>query len=193
MSKKKLPKLYRRKWLNTSQGSGYIIVEANVTKTDWGKRKGGTEVDGSIEFKDCHRQINLEFYYHNQTTYNERLKKIAKLKDSIEALEAFMLANPPLDPPVKVKEEKTKLESVEIPGLGIVHVPVKAKPKKKAPKKPVEAPPELLLTERHPDPPSLRGELTGPLAKPSIIEIGPTRLSPTPNWAQFVQGGHKPK
>lgn len=169
MSKKKLPKLFRRRWLNKETGTAYSIIDAEVTLIDWGKKKGGTEVSASLDLKDCTRQISLEFYYYTQKEYKQRLTKIAGLKKDIEDLEAFMLANPPIEPSV---------EEVE---------PVKGtKAKKKAPRKPVEPLSELLLTERHPDPPSLRGELTTPLKQPKVIDIGPVRLKPVPLVSQML-------
>jgi hypothetical protein len=161
MSKKKFPKLFRRRWLNRDKGSAYVFVDAQVSLIDWGRRKGGTEVDATLELKDCNRQICLEFYYHSEKTYKQRLKKIADLKKDIEDLEAFMIANPPTKAPEK-EEEKV----------------VKQTKAKKAPRKPVEPLPELLLTERHPDPPSLTGTSVEPLRKPKIIDIGPVKLTP---------------
>jgi hypothetical protein len=103
MSKKKLPKLFRRKWLNKDKGSAYIIIDAEVEKQDWGKKKGSLNVDASIEIKDCHRQSELEFHYYDEQQYKARLKKIKLFIESLQDLEKFMKANPPVI--VREKEE----------------------------------------------------------------------------------------
>jgi hypothetical protein len=147
MSKSKFPKLYRRKWLNGDKGSAYIIVDASVEAIDYGKRKGGTEVSASVDIKDCHRQCSLEFYYYNPKQYQQRLKKIRLYIQTLQDLEAFMVANPPQEAPAKE--------------------PVKEVEAEKAPEKPVEPLPELLLTEKVSEAPA------------SIIDVGKVKLRPT--------------
>lgn len=158
MSRTKLPKLYKRTWLNSDRGTAYCVIEAEVEKVTYGKRKGGTDCCATFEIKDCNRQASIEFYYYNAKDYQKRLTKIRRLIDNLEELEAFMRANPPLPPPDKVNETKAK---------------------KKAPRKPVEPLPELLLTERRPDPASLNGSTEKPLRKASVIDIAPVTLRPT--------------
>jgi hypothetical protein len=159
MSKKKLPKLYRRTWLNKGEGTAYIVIDAEVETIDYGKRKGGTEVSATLDLKDCNRQICLEFWYNGQKEYKERLAKIALLKKQVDDLQNFMLANPPTEPP---KEEK-KVEEVG------------AKKNKEVVGPTSKASEELPLTELR-VPEFLAN--SGILEEKNVIDIGTVRLSP---------------
>lgn len=95
MEKTKLPKHYKRTWLN-EEGSGYIITEASVCK-HWSSKGKGIDrfyIDADVEIKDCNRQINLEFYCNNKEQYEKRLVKLQLMIDQLEEVKAFMLANP---------------------------------------------------------------------------------------------------
>jgi acetone carboxylase gamma subunit len=95
MAKTKLPKIYKRKWLNTDRGTAYVVIDAEVEK-GYGKYKNNLNVDAGLEIKDCNRQVHIEFYYHNERSYKQRLRKIRLFIDILLELEAFMKANPPV-------------------------------------------------------------------------------------------------
>lgn len=91
MPKKKLPKLYKRKWLNEKQGTALIEVDFNVEEQS---SSGNLTNWGYIVLKDCTRQCSLEFDYYDEAGYKQRLKKIRLLKALITEAEEFMVANP---------------------------------------------------------------------------------------------------
>lgn len=114
MAKEKLPKLFRRKWLNNDKGSAYIIVDASVEK-HWDKKyPEDRSVDAGIEIKDCYKQSNLEFNYYDEQDYQRRLKKIRLYIETLEELEAFMKANPPINNHSKKKKKNKEVDPISI-------------------------------------------------------------------------------
>lgn len=108
MVKTKLPKLFSRKWLNNDEGTAYVVLYAEV-EGGYRKHKEDRSVNASVEIKDCNRQITLDFYYYCGKEYKKRLNKIRLLIETLEKLEAFMKANPPVFTPRKNKERAANL------------------------------------------------------------------------------------
>lgn len=69
---------YKRAWLNPSKG---------LASADYGYTKWNSEaVDALFTIRDCTRTISLDFNYVNSKEHKE---KIAKLDKLVELLEAF--------------------------------------------------------------------------------------------------------
>lgn len=113
MPKEKLPKLYRRKWINKRKGTAYIVTSANM-HSGW-RDKTTRHADAEIEIKDCFKQMTLEFYYNNEKQYKQRLKKIDLLTRELMVLKQFMLDNPPVAEKKKAKDKETKTDGESIP------------------------------------------------------------------------------
>lgn len=104
MSKRKEKKLYKRKWLNDTDGTAYIVIDMSTeTLTD-----GSTSLYGVLEIKDCNRQAAIEFWCDGEKDFKLRLKKLARIRKAVNELEAFMLANPPRKAPKKPKSSDPK-------------------------------------------------------------------------------------
>lgn len=106
MSKKKLPSINHRVWLNNKEGSAYVYLHGRVDD-GYGVYEDDRTAYITLEIKDCNRQCQLEFWYDNKAEYKERLAKLKRLRDEIDALEKFMLDNPPIRAP---RKKKTKLK-----------------------------------------------------------------------------------
>ena len=96
MPKKKLPELYRRKWLNKDEGTAYINTNAKVNASFDDSYPEDRSVDAGFELKDCYRQCAIELYYHNDKTYERMKNKLRLIIEELEQLEQFMLDNPPV-------------------------------------------------------------------------------------------------
>jgi hypothetical protein len=109
MAEKKLPKIYRRQWLNKDEGSGYIIIEAEVER-HWNAEKHpeARHLSANVEIKDCNRQINLDFWANDEKEYKQRLKKMRQLIETLEEFEKFLIENPVVDK-TKAKKKKKKV------------------------------------------------------------------------------------
>jgi hypothetical protein len=113
MDKEKLPKLYKREWLNEDEGSAYFIIEAGVDE-HW-KWEDAVTLDASLQIKDCNRQIELEFYAGDEEEYRKRINKINLLIGALEELRQFMLDNPAKNGTIKKKKkEEDKVEVLNL-------------------------------------------------------------------------------
>jgi hypothetical protein len=102
--KTKLPKIYKRSFLNKESGMAAIQLEAEVEQY---KEGGIRTLSAYLTISDCNRQICLDFWANNKKHYKKRLRKLRKIRKMLNDLEAFMLANPPK------KADKKKEETVK--------------------------------------------------------------------------------
>jgi hypothetical protein len=109
MEKDELPKLYKRDWLNEDEGSAYIIIDASLAE-DW-KTTDGRQLEASVQFKDCNRQIDLEFSPWKAEDNDKYLRKLQLIIDRLEELKAFMVANPTIDG--KIKKDRKAANPVQ--------------------------------------------------------------------------------
>lgn len=105
MAKEKLPKIYKRRWLNRSEGSAYIIIAGEVES--WSK-SGSTSLNLDVEIKDCTRQCSLEFWANDVAQWKERIAKMDGLIKSLQEARAFLEANPPKKGKSKKKDDTPK-------------------------------------------------------------------------------------
>lgn len=84
---------YKREWLNEGEGTAYVVLNS-TTYSD------GKSVDVDVEIKDCHRQVNLDFWFGDD---DERKVKLAKMDRLLVILQEArsIIANHPL----KAKDE----------------------------------------------------------------------------------------
>jgi hypothetical protein len=87
------------------------MIDASVEKGYGEDYKNDRHVDATFEIKDCNRQASIDFYYHNDRGYKQRLKKIRDMIEALEDLERFMKANPPVRAPKKKKEDSSAEDS----------------------------------------------------------------------------------
>lgn len=132
MSKKKLPSIYRRKWLNKKEGTAYINVQADV-EGGYGKDDKDTILSAYVEFKDCTRQCSLEFYAYDQQEFKERMAKLDLIINELNILREFMVANPPsrvsrkrakgieIHPDITATAKETEEETKDEPQQPTVH------------------------------------------------------------------------
>lgn len=83
-----IEKLYKREWLNDDEGTAYIVLSGE--KCDTSKY-----IDASIEIKDCFKQINLDFDYHDEESKNKRITKIDSFIDYLQEVKGFIVRNDP--------------------------------------------------------------------------------------------------
>lgn len=96
--KPKLPKLYKRRWINKGEGTAYVVIDAKVEgHWDEGKFPEDRHIEADVEIKDCSRQVTLEFSCWSMKEYKERLVKLQGIIDDLEGLIRFMVANPPVE------------------------------------------------------------------------------------------------
>lgn len=107
-TKEKLPKIYKRIWLNSKKGTAYIVIDAEYCKA-YSKKDHSLHGEVYIAIKDCYRETRLEFDYWSMKEYKERLQKIQRLIDSLEEVKTFMIANPPVIINKKNEDEEDKL------------------------------------------------------------------------------------
>lgn len=102
MSKKNLPKLFKRFWLNKSHGSAYVMIDASIEASYSKNTPNDRSLNATVEIKDCNRQLELEFYAYNTAQHKTKLKKLRDLISGLQELEQFMVDNPP----IKTKRKK---------------------------------------------------------------------------------------
>lgn len=97
--------VYKREWLNDDEGTAYVVLNAH-------KYSSGASIDVDVEIKDCHRQINLDFWFGDE---DERKTKLAKMDRLIALLSEAreIIAHHPL----KQKTKTVVEEIITAPGL----------------------------------------------------------------------------